>query len=103
MSQSAIQKPSLKPQTGSNVEAQWLGKNSLESQEPRKKPIEEPGSEGWPLLFWLCRVEIITEHDQDIQTLIDDQQGIVIIIIIIIHHHHRHSGCRGCNRSAPQE
>jgi hypothetical protein len=29
-------------------------KNSLERQEPRIKPWEEPGSEGWPFLFWLC-------------------------------------------------
>jgi hypothetical protein len=35
-------------------------KNSLERPEPRKKPREEPGSEGWPVLIWLCRVEIIT-------------------------------------------
>jgi hypothetical protein len=34
-------------------------KNSLERLEPRKKPREEPGSEGWPVLFWLCPVEII--------------------------------------------
>ena len=42
-------------------------KNSLESQDPRKKPKEEPSSEGWPVLFLLCRVEIITEHGQDVQ------------------------------------
>jgi hypothetical protein len=35
-------------------------KNSLERSEPRKKPKEEPGYEGWPVLFWLCWVEIIT-------------------------------------------
>uniref|UniRef100_A0A8K9UWC0 Eyes absent homolog n=1 Tax=Oncorhynchus mykiss TaxID=8022 RepID=A0A8K9UWC0_ONCMY len=54
--QSAVQKPSLKLQTASNagVEARWLGKNSLERPEPRKKPREEPGYEGWPVLFWLC-------------------------------------------------
>jgi hypothetical protein len=33
-------------------------KNSLERPEPRKR--EEPGYVGWPVLFWLCRVEIIT-------------------------------------------
>ena len=55
-------------------------KNSLERPEPRKKPREEPGSEGWPVLFWLCRVEIITEHRQDVQTFKDDQQGQIIII-----------------------
>uniref|UniRef100_A0A8C7HNE3 FERM, ARHGEF and pleckstrin domain-containing protein 1 n=1 Tax=Oncorhynchus kisutch TaxID=8019 RepID=A0A8C7HNE3_ONCKI len=27
----------------------------------------EPGYVGWPVLFWLCRVEIITEHGQDVQ------------------------------------
>uniref|UniRef100_A0A674ES69 UTP6 small subunit processome component n=1 Tax=Salmo trutta TaxID=8032 RepID=A0A674ES69_SALTR len=31
-------------------------KNSLERPEFRKKPSEEPGYEGWPDLFWLCRV-----------------------------------------------
>uniref|UniRef100_A0A674E5N1 Chloride voltage-gated channel 2 n=1 Tax=Salmo trutta TaxID=8032 RepID=A0A674E5N1_SALTR len=35
-------------------------KNSLERPEPRKE--EEPGSEGWPVLFWLCRVEFIRVH-----------------------------------------
>ena len=28
----------------------------------RKKPREEPGSEWWPVLFWLCRVEILRLH-----------------------------------------
>jgi hypothetical protein len=41
-------------------------KNSLERPKPRKKPREEPGYEGWPALFWQCRVEIITEHGQDV-------------------------------------
>jgi hypothetical protein len=50
-------------------------KNSLERQEPRKKPREEPGSEGWPVHFWLCMGEIITVHSQDIQKFIDDQQA----------------------------
>ncbi|CDQ91927.1 unnamed protein product [Oncorhynchus mykiss] len=36
--------------------------NSLERQEPRMKPREEPGSEGWPVLLWLCWVEIIRVH-----------------------------------------
>jgi hypothetical protein len=27
--------------------------------------LEEPGSGGWPVLFWLCRVEI------EVQTFID--------------------------------
>ena len=86
MSQSAVQKPSLNPQTASNV--RWLStvtrKNSLERQEPMKKPREEPGSEGWPVLFWLCRVEIITEHGQDVQTFVDDQQGQIIIITLVV-------------------
>ena len=56
-------------------------KNSLERPKPRKKPREEPDSEGWPVLFWLCRVEIITEHGQDVQMFIDDQQGQIIIIV----------------------
>jgi hypothetical protein len=41
-------------------------KNSLERPKPRRKPREEPGYEGWPALFCLCRVEIITEHGQDV-------------------------------------
>ena len=59
-------------------------KNSLERPEPRKKPREEPGCEGWPVLFWLCRVEIITEHGQDVQMFIDDQQGQIIIITVVV-------------------
>ena len=59
-------------------------KNSLERPEPRKKPREEPGSEWWPVLFWLCRVEIITEHGQDVQMFIDDQQGQIIIITVVV-------------------
>ena len=59
-------------------------KNSLERQEPRKKPKEEPGSEGWPVLFWLCRVEIITVHGQDVQTFIDDQHGQIVIITVVV-------------------
>jgi hypothetical protein len=47
--------------------------NSLERQKTRKKPREEPGSERWPVLFWPCRVEIITVHGQDVQMFIDDQ------------------------------
>uniref|UniRef100_A0AAZ3RG63 Lethal giant larvae homologue 2 domain-containing protein n=1 Tax=Oncorhynchus tshawytscha TaxID=74940 RepID=A0AAZ3RG63_ONCTS len=31
-------------------------------------------------LFWLCRVEIITEHGQDVQMFINDQHGQIIII-----------------------
>jgi hypothetical protein len=59
-------------------------KNSLERPKPRKKPREEPGYEGWPVLFWLCRVEIITEHGQYVQMFIDDQQGQIIIITVVI-------------------
>ena len=54
-------------------------KNSLERTEPRKKPREEQGYEGWLVLFWLCRVEIMTVHGQDVQMFIDDQQGQIII------------------------
>ena len=54
-------------------------KNSLERPKPRKKPREEPGYVGWPVLFWLCRVEIITEHGQDVQMFINDQHGPIII------------------------
>jgi hypothetical protein len=52
MSQSAVQKLSLKPQTASNAEkeAWWIENNSLERLEPKKNPREEPGSEGWQVL-----------------------------------------------------
>ena len=53
-------------------------KNSLERPKPRKKPREEPGYERWPVLFWQCRVEIITEHGQDVQMFINDQHGEII-------------------------
>jgi hypothetical protein len=53
-------------------------KNSLESPKPRKKPREEPGYMGWPVLFWLCPVEIITEHGQDVQMFINDQHVRII-------------------------
>ena len=59
-------------------------KNSLERKEPRKKSREKPGSEGWPVLFWLCWVEIITEHDQAVQTFRDDQQGQITIITVVV-------------------
>ena len=55
-------------------------KNSLERSEPKKKPREEPGYEGWPVLFW---VEIITEHGQDVQVFIDDHQGQIIITVVV--------------------
>ena len=48
-------------------------KNSLERPGPRKKPVEEPGYEGWPVLLWLCRVEIITEHGQYVEMFINDR------------------------------
>ncbi|CDQ92254.1 unnamed protein product [Oncorhynchus mykiss] len=54
-------------------------KNSLGRPKLRKKPREEPGYVGWPVLFWLCRVEIITEHGQDVQMFINDQHGRIII------------------------
>ena len=68
-------------------------KNSLERLKPRKKPREEPGYEGWPVLFWLCRVEIITEHGQDVQMFIDDQQRQIIIITVVV------EGATGVNLS----
>jgi hypothetical protein len=58
-------------------------KNSQERQDPRKKPRAEPDSDGWPVLFRLCRVEIVTVHGQDVQTFIDDQQGQIIIITVV--------------------
>ena len=54
-------------------------KNSIERPKPRKTPREEPGYEGWPVLFWLCQVEIITEHGQDVQMFINDQHAQTII------------------------
>jgi hypothetical protein len=54
-------------------------KNSLERPKPRKKPREEPGYVGWPFLFWLCRMEIMTEHGQDVQMFINDQHRQIII------------------------
>jgi hypothetical protein len=59
-------------------------KNSLERQEPREKPRGEPDSEGWPVLFWLCQVEIITVHSQDVQTFIDDRQGQLIVMTKVV-------------------
>jgi hypothetical protein len=44
----------------------------------------EPGYEGWPVLFWLCQVEIITENGQDLQMFIDDQQGQIIITTVVV-------------------
>ena len=55
-------------------------RNSLERPKPRKKPREEPGYVEWPVLFWLCRVEIITEQGQDVKMFINDQHGQIIII-----------------------
>ena len=59
-------------------------KNSLERPKPRKKPREEPGYEGWPVLFWLCQVEITTEHGFDVQMFINDQHGQIIIITVVV-------------------
>ena len=58
-------------------------KHSLDRPKPRKKPREEPGYVG-PVLFWLCRVEIITEHGQDVQMFINDQHGKIIIITVVV-------------------
>jgi hypothetical protein len=84
MSQSAVQEHSLKPQTASNTRSTVARKKSLERTEPRKKLREEPGYEMWPVLFWLCRMEIITEHGKDVQMFIDDQQGQIIIITVVV-------------------
>ena len=59
-------------------------KNTLERPEPRKTPIGDPRYEGWPVLFWLCLVEIIAEHGQDFQMFIDDQHGQIIIITVAV-------------------
>ena len=37
---------------------------------------------GWPVLFWLCRVEIITERGQDVQMFINDQHGHVYQVVV---------------------
>ena len=39
---------------------------------------------GGPVLFWLCRVEIITEHGQDVQMFINYQHGKIIIITVVV-------------------
>ena len=79
MSQSAVQKPSLKTPNSKQCRCRSTvaRKNSLERPKPRKKPREEPG-------FWLCRVEIITEHGQDVQMFINDQHGQIIIITVVV-------------------
>jgi hypothetical protein len=55
-------------------------KNSLESQEPRRKQRGQALRCG---LFWLCWVEIITVHGQNVQTFKDDQQGQIIITVVV--------------------
>ena len=64
MSQSACTETQPKTPNSKQCRCRSTGarKNSLERPEPRKKPREEPGSEGWPVLFWLCRVEIIKPY-----------------------------------------
>ena len=66
ISQSAVQKPSLKPQTASNagVEARWLGKTPLKGQNLGRN-LERNQA-------------IITEHGQDVQMFINDQHGQII-------------------------
>ena len=54
-------------------------KNSIE----RPKPREAPGYEGWPVLFWVCRVEI-TEHGQEVKMFINDQHSQIIIITVVV-------------------
>ena len=48
-----------------------------------------------PLL--LCWVEIITEHGQDVEMFIDDQQGQIVIITAVV------EGGQDLRRSATQE
>ena len=61
---SAVQKPSKKKSNPFRYRSTVTRINSLERQEPRKKPREEPGSEGWTVL-WLCQVEML-----DLQTFV---------------------------------
>ena len=49
-----------------------------EREKERKRELER-AYVGWPVLFWLCRVEIITEHGQDVQMFINDQHGRIIV------------------------
>ena len=54
-------------------------KNSLEMQEPRKKPREKPGSEGWPEI-----IRTIGHYGQIVlQTFIDDQQDQILITMVL--------------------
>ena len=57
-----------------------LGLRSSEREKEREN--FERAYVGWPVLFWLCRVEIITEHGQDVQMFINDQHGRIIIRIL---------------------
>ena len=61
-------------------------KNYLERPEPRETPREEPGYEvvASHLLAVLCGDYCITEHGQDVQMFIDDQQGQIIIITVVV-------------------
>ena len=54
-------------------------KNSLERQNLGRNLERNQAMKGGQS-FWLCRVEIITEHGQDVQMLINDQHGQIIII-----------------------
>ena len=57
-------------------------KNSLERPKPRKKPREEPGYVGWPVLFWLCH-DLIDPVDRerfsrDLIDPVDRERGLVM-------------------------
>ena len=60
-----------------------VGLRSSEREIERKRELER-AYVGWPVLFWLCRVEIITEHGQDVQMFINEQHGQIIIITVVV-------------------
>jgi hypothetical protein len=60
-------------------------KNSLERQEPRKKPREEPGSNEPGSKESSSAVPGGDYNSgQDVQTFIDDQHGLIIIITVVV-------------------
>ena len=69
-------------------------KNSLERPKPRKKPREEPGYEGWPVLFWLCRGG---DYNRTWPRCSNVHK------LPAWSNNNYRSSCRGCSHSAPQE
>ena len=67
-----------------DVECTVARENSLKRLEPKKKHREEPGSEGWPVLFWPCQVEIFNSTWPSVQTFIYAQPSQIIIITVVV-------------------